>query len=120
MLSRLINGLIAGLIAWSVTHSEWIALVVFGATAGLSSNKFKWAEEIVKTIKEEAGKAKDASSTSSNQQKISGMQSAAAKIAASLTAKVATNTTPKHAAPAMLKHKNDTPGYAPRRPDCNE
>ena len=59
MLSRLINGLIAGLIAWSVTHSKWIALVVFGATAGLSSNKFKWAEEIVKTIKEEAGKAKD-------------------------------------------------------------
>ena len=84
MLSRLINGLIAGLIAWSVTHSEWIALVVFGATAGLSSNKFKWAEEIVKTIKEEAGKAKDASTTSTSQPSPSGMQSAAAKLAASL------------------------------------
>ena len=110
MLSRLINGLIAGLIAWSVTHSEWIALVVFGATAGLSSNKFKWAEEIVKTIKEEAGKAKDASTTSTSQPSPSGMQSAAAKLAASLAAKVAPNMSPKHAVPAMLKHKNDPGG----------
>ena len=64
MLSRLINGVIAGLIAWSITHSKWVALAVFGAAAGLSSGKHKWAEEIVKSIRDEVAKSKDASNQS--------------------------------------------------------
>ncbi len=59
MLSRLINGVIAALIAWSVTHNKWVALVVFGVAAGLSSNKFKWVDEIVKAIRDEAAKSKN-------------------------------------------------------------
>ncbi|MEQ1519215.1 MAG: hypothetical protein ABL931_22290, partial [Usitatibacteraceae bacterium] len=56
MLSRLANGFIAAFIAWSVTHTTWIALAAFGAAVGLSGNKFKWAEEIVELIKAEAEK----------------------------------------------------------------
>ena len=124
MLSRLINGLILAWIAWSATNSEWIALLVFGVTAGLSGNKFKWAEEIVKAIKEEASKAKNASSTSTTSttsttsstatspQAPSGIQSQAAKMAATLAAKLGTNLAAKQAAPAMLKHKNDPAGHA--------
>ena len=116
MLSRLINGLVTGLIAWSVTQSKWIALVVFGVTAGLSSNKFKWIEEITKTIKAEVDKAKNASTgatnsttttTTANQQSTPTMQSAAAKMAA----KPATNFPPKQAVPEMLESKNDAAGH---------
>ena len=92
MLSRLINGAIAALIAWSFSHSTWITLAVFGATAGLSGNKFKWAEEIVDAIKAEAAKAKNSSSPNA--------LSTAAKSAMSVVA--------KRAAPAMLKHKADS------------
>ena len=112
MLSRLMNGLIAALIAWSVTQSKWIALIVFGATVGLSSNKFKWAEEVVKAIKDEAGKAKNPSPNPTGQQSASGAQSAAAKLAANLAAKVAPHLPVKHAAPAMLKHKKDAAGHS--------
>ena len=108
MLSRLINGLIAALIAWSMTHSKWISLAIFGATAGLSGNKFKWAEEIAQKIKNEACKAKNASSTPTGQQSAPA-QSTAAKIAANLAAKVAANLAAKPAAPAMLKQKSDSP-----------
>ena len=114
MLSRLINGLITGLIAWSVTHSKWVALAVFGATAGLSSSKFKWVEEITKTIKAEVDKVKNASqtpadtTTATNQQSPPTSQSAATKLAA----KLATKLSPKHAVPAMLESKNDAAGYA--------
>ena len=120
MLSRLINGLVTGLIAWSVTQSKWIALVVFGVTAGLSSNKFKWIEEITKTIKAEVDKAKNASTgatnstttttttTTANQQSTPTMQSAAAKMAA----KLATNFPPKQAVPEMLESKNEAAEHA--------
>ena len=117
MLSRLINGLVTGLIAWSVTQSKWIALVVFGVTTGLSSNKFKWIEEITKIIKAEVEKAKCAStkaastantSSTANQEASANAQSAAAKLAA----KLATKLSPKHAEPAMLKHQNATTGHA--------
>ena len=105
MLSRLINGLIAALIARSVTHSNWIALAAFGAVAGLSGNKFKWAEEIVKMIRDEVEKAKNASTNPAEaQQSTPSAQSVAAKLAAKLTTALA----PKHPAPAMLKHKSDS------------
>ena len=116
MLSRLLNGLIVGLITWSVTQSKWIALVAFGATAGLSSNKFKWAEQITTAIKDEVDKAKNASTTATstttatttaNQQSTSSLQSAAAKLAA----KLAANLSPKHAVPAMLEGRNDSSGH---------
>ncbi len=110
MLSRLMNGLIAGLIAWSVTHSKWIALAVFAATAGLSSNKFKWAEEVVQAIKDEAAKAKNPTTGTPGEQP--DPRSAAAKLAANLAAKVTENLKPhlatKHAAPGMLKLKNQS------------
>ena len=117
MLTRLINGAIAALIAWSVTHSNWIALIVFGVAAGLSSNKFKWAEEIVKTIKDEAAKAKNASCPSSTvssagTQPSAGATTPAAKLAASLKATVLANIAAKQGAPSMLKHKNDVAGNA--------
>ena len=108
MLSRLINGAIAALIAWSATHSKWIALAIFGATAGLSGNKFKWAEEIAQSIKNEACKAKNALPTPTGQQSTPA-QSTAAKIAANLAAKVAANLVTKPVAPAMLKQKSDSP-----------
>ncbi len=112
MLSRLMNGLIAGLIAWSVSHSKWVALAVFGATAGLSSNKFKWAEEIVQAIKDEAAKAKNPTTATTGEPTTPDTRSTAAKLAANLAAKVTENLKPhlatKHAAPAMLKLKNQS------------
>ena len=107
MLSRLINGLVTGLIAWSVTQSKWIALAVFGVTAGMSSNKFKWIEEITKTIKAEVDKAKNAS-TAANQPSQSTPQSVAAKLAA----KLASNLSPKRAVPEILESNNDAVGHA--------
>ena len=117
MPSRLINGAVAALIAWSVTNSKWIALVVFGVAAGLSSNKFKWFDEIVKAIKDEVAKAKNASSspsaaTSTSTQSSDAAQSPAAKLAANLKAKVLANIAAKQGAPSMLKNKNDAAGYA--------
>ena len=117
MPTRLINGAVAALIAWSVTNSKWIALVVFGVAAGLSSNKFKWFDEIVKAIKDEVAKAKNASSspsaaTSASTQPSGAAQTPAAKLAASLKAKVLANIAAKQGAPSMLKHKNDAAGHA--------
>ena len=117
MPTRLINGAVAALIAWSVTHSKWIALVVFGVAAGLSSNKFKWFDEIVKAIKDEAAKAKSASSSPSeaspkSAQPSGAAQTPAAKLAASLKAKVLANIAAKQGALAMLKNKNDAAGDA--------
>jgi len=117
MLTRIINGAIAALIAWSVTQSKWIALVVFGVAAGLSSNKFKWIDEIVKAIKDELAKAKNASSspsaaTPTSTQAPDAAQTSAAKLAANLKAKVLANIAAKQGAPAMLTHKNDPVGYA--------
>jgi len=117
MLNRIINGAIAALIAWSVTQSKWIALVVFGVAAGLSSNKFKWIDEIVKAIKDELAKAKNASSspsaaTPTSTQAPDAAQTSAAKLAANLKAKVLDNIAARQGAPAMLTHKNDPVGYA--------
>ncbi len=117
MPARLINGAVAALIAWSVTHSKWIALVAFGVAAGLSSKKFKWFDEIVKAIKDELAKAKNASSapsseTAASTQSSDAVQSSAAKLAASLKAKVLANIAAKQGAPSMLKNKNDAAGYA--------
>jgi|GEM_PF-30337 len=117
MLTRIINGAIAALIAWSVTQSKWIALVVFGVAAGLSSNKFKWIDEIVKAIKDELAKAKNASSspsaaTPTSTQAPDAAQTSAAKLAANLKAKVLANIAARQGAPAMLTHKNDPVGYA--------
>jgi len=117
MLTRIINGAIAALIAWSVTQSKWIALVVFGVAAGLSSNKFKWIDEIVKAIKDELAKAKNASSspsaaTPTSTQAPDAAQTSAAKLAANLKAKVLDNIAARQGAPAMLTHKNDPVGYA--------
>ena len=117
MLTRIINGAIAALIAWSVTQSKWIALVVFGVAAGLSSNKFKWIDEIVKAIKDELAKAKNASSspsaaTPTSTQAPDAAQTSAAKLAANLKAKVLDNIAARQGAPAMLTHKSDPVGYA--------
>jgi len=59
---RLIHGGIAALIAWGITHSSWVTIAVFGIAAGLSNDKFKWLDEILKGLKDEydkqAGKVK--------------------------------------------------------------
>jgi regulator of protease activity HflC (stomatin/prohibitin superfamily) len=60
MQQRLINGVIAALIAYGVTHSKFVALIAFGAVAGLSGNKWNWWREILDELKKEADKAKDA------------------------------------------------------------
>jgi regulator of protease activity HflC (stomatin/prohibitin superfamily) len=57
MLNRLINGAIAAAIAWSVTNSKFVALIAFGAGAGLSGNKWDWWKEISDGLKKEAEKA---------------------------------------------------------------
>ena len=99
-----------------MTGSGWIALAVFGAAAGLSSNKFNWADEIVKSIKDEVAKAKNSTANAGNTQSAPGGESVAAKMAANLAAKMATKLAPhlstKHTAPAMLKHKDDAAGRA--------
>lgn len=109
MLSRFINGAIAALIAWSATHSAWIALAVFAAAAGLSGNKFTWAEEIVKAVKDEACKAKKRSGTMENTQSAAAVKLATAKLAARLAAKVAPTLSSRQTPPAMLKHNKDSP-----------
>lgn len=62
MKDRLIHGGIAALIAWGITHSSWVTIAVFGIAAGLSNDKFKWLDEILKGLKDEydkqAGKVK--------------------------------------------------------------
>ena len=114
MLSKIINGIIGGLITWSITHSTWVALAVFGAAAGLSSGKHKWADEIVKSIKDEVAKSKDASDRTRVQSTVS-VKSSVAKLAAKLTTKLV----PKHAVPAMLKHKSDSPGATADKTSMN-
>ena len=114
MLSRLINGIIGGIIAWSVSHSTWVALAVFGAAAGLSSGKHKWADEIVKSIKDEVAKSKDASNQTNPQSTVC-VKSSVAKLAAKLTTKLV----PKPAMPAMLKHKNDSPNATADKTSMN-
>jgi regulator of protease activity HflC (stomatin/prohibitin superfamily) len=53
---RLIHGGVAALIAWGVTHSTWVTLAVFGVAAGLSNDKFKWLDEILKGLRDEYDK----------------------------------------------------------------
>lgn len=67
MTNRLINGAIASAIAWSVTHSKFVALIAFGAAAGLSGNKWDWWKEISEGLKKEAEKAKAAADEKLNQ-----------------------------------------------------
>ncbi len=59
---RLIHGFIAAVVVWSFTKSEWITVAAFGVAAGLSNDKFKWLDEILKGLKDEydkqTGKAK--------------------------------------------------------------
>jgi regulator of protease activity HflC (stomatin/prohibitin superfamily) len=102
MQSRLIAGLVAALIAWSVTHSRWIALFAFGLAAGQRGSKYKWIDDLYATIKAEVCKAQNASKSGTNP------QSAAARLAA----KVAANLNPKRAETGMLKHNNDAAGLA--------
>ena len=56
MRDRLITGVVAGLIAWGVSHSLWVALAAFGVVAGLSGDKRKWMDEIVRGIEDEIAK----------------------------------------------------------------
>ena len=97
MKQRLIIGVIAGLIALSVTQSKWVALVAFGIAAGMSWNKMEWLDEIIKGIKDEiakqSGKPRDPRSTIT-------------AIKAADTAKPAT----KHVSHEMLKNKTDSTG----------
>jgi regulator of protease activity HflC (stomatin/prohibitin superfamily) len=58
MQDRLVHGVIAAVIAYGVTRSKFVAMIVFGIAAGLSGNKWNWWKEIVDELKKEADKAK--------------------------------------------------------------
>ena len=53
----LINGVIAAAVAWGVTHSKFVALMAFGAAAGLSGNHWNWWKEISEGLKKEIEQA---------------------------------------------------------------
>ncbi len=105
MRDRLITGVVAGLITWAVSHSVWMALVAFGVVAGLSGDKRKWMDEIVRGIEDEiakqTGKARktDAQTTPSATARSDGADKAPAGTATQGNA-------------AMLKHKTSASGAA--------
>lgn len=101
MKERLINGAIAAAITWGVTRSKWITLAVFGATAGLSGNKFGWIKEITEGIKNEIEKQK-------------AQQSGTDAKPATLMSQSKKTTEPaqtSHASAPMLKNKTDGAGH---------
>jgi regulator of protease activity HflC (stomatin/prohibitin superfamily) len=105
---RLIHGGIAALIAWGVTHSSWVTLAVFGIAAGLSNDKFKWLDEILKGLKDEydkqIGKAKKTEQAS--------LPAAETKpLEADKSVKIPAGTATKGNA-AMLKNKTSAAGVA--------
>ncbi len=94
MKERLIHGLIAAAIAQGVTNSKFVALIAFGAVAGLSGNKWEWWKEIAEGLKKEAEKAKAAAEAKLRQPAsgtgtITGKSAAAVKPAASPVMKAA-------------------------------
>ena len=125
MRQRLINGAIAGVIAWSVTQSKWIALTVFGVAASLSSNKFEWFDQVVNGLKEEFEKQKmknggsparptaQAPGVAAEAAKVAGKSAAAtAKSSAKALAATTTKNAGHHQPHEMLKHKTDAGGRA--------
>ena len=52
----LINGVIAAAVAWGVTHSKFVALMAFGAAAGLSGNHWNWWKEISEGLKRKSNR----------------------------------------------------------------
>jgi len=102
---RLITGVVAGLIAWGVSHSLWVALAAFGVVAGLSGDKRKWMDEIVRGIEDEIAKQTGKARKSDSQPTLS----ATAK--ADVTDKAPAGTVTQGNA-AMLKHKTNASGAA--------
>jgi len=102
---RLITGVVAGLIAWGVSHSLWVALAAFGVVAGLSGDKRKWMDEIVRGIEDEIAKQTGKARKSDSQPTLS----ATAK--ADATDKAPAGTVTRGNA-AMLKHKTNASGAA--------
>ena len=113
MRDRLITGGIAGLIAWSVTQSKWIALAVFGVVAGLSSNKFAWLQQIIDGLKDEIAKQ---SGKPRRQMQNAAEPKANTAIAAGASdaGKVAAGTA-THGNAAMLKHQQTNAAGANRK-----
>ena len=105
MRDRLITGVVAGLIAWGVSHSLWVALAAFGVVAGLSGDKRKWMDEIVRGIEDEIAKQTGKARKSDSQPTLS----ATAK--ADVTDKAPAGTVTQGNA-AMLKHKTNASGAA--------
>ena len=105
MRDRLITGVVAGLIAWGVSHSLWVALAAFGVVAGLSGDKRKWMDEIVRGIEDEIAKQTGKARKSDSQPTLS----ATAK--ADVTDKAPAGTVTRGNA-AMLKHKTNASGAA--------
>ena len=105
MRDRLITGVVAGLIAWGVSHSLWVALAAFGVVAGLSGDKRKWMDEIVRGIEDEIAKQTGKARKSDSQPTLS----ATAK--ADATDKAPAGTVTRGNA-AMLKHKTNASGAA--------
>ena len=108
MRDRLIHGGIAALIVWGVTHSTWLTLAAFGVAAGLSNDKFKWLDEILKGLKDEydkqTGKMKKTEQTS-----LPAHETKSAE--ADKNAKVPAGTATKGNA-AMLKNKTSVAGVS--------
>ncbi len=104
MLERIINGVVAALIARMVTQSNWVALIAFGAAAGLSGNKLLWGNELLKELKDEIAKSKSTAGTPTALP-----ATRAAAIASKLAEKLAASLKPKAGAAAMLKNKSDSP-----------
>jgi len=102
---RLITGVVAGLIAWGVSHSLWVALAAFGVVAGLSGDKRKWMDEIVRGIEDEIAKQTGKARKSDSQPTLS----ATAK--ADVTDKAPAGSVTQGNA-AMLKHKTNASGAA--------
>ena len=105
MRDRLITGVVAGLIAWGVSHSLWVALAAFGVVAGLSGDKRKWMDEIVRGIEDEIAKQTGKARKSDSQPTLS----ATAK--ADVTDKAPAGSVTQGNA-AMLKHKTNASGAA--------
>ena len=105
MLERIIHGVAAALIARMVTHSNWIALIAFGAAAVLGGKKLLWGDEILKGIKEELAKVKGTfdPQTATTTKAATIATKLAEKVAASIKLK------PKSGARTMLKNKSDSP-----------
>jgi regulator of protease activity HflC (stomatin/prohibitin superfamily) len=94
---NIIFGAIAALIAWSTTHSIWVALTAFGVVAGLSLKKSGKLNEIIDGIKDEIAKQ----SGKPRESRPGGITAKAADTA---------RTAAKPGVQEMLKNKIDTAG----------